>query len=287
MNHGLDLIFIPIAIATLTTCDESRKDPEDLVGTARSEIHVEAHKLQGALNPNSLPPAALTIPGLDLAVLAASPLAQDSIAPKLLSTLKAHGSVGALSKQFLRYLAGCALEEGQSLDLSWIHGKGLFHESYEGELGLASEWRTRPLSPIEQRWVTACLLSRTNWYGVTVMISSRGAHEQFDTPSSEELTTFPNEEGAFWGNLFAPTPTAYACYYAPHRAYSRSLMRVCAAGHLTKNGSVEECGALNILGSCDALCEPLDPQGAYHPACSNAPGDMLSRTTEVVSVFLP
>jgi hypothetical protein len=72
-----------------------------------------------------------------------------------------------------------------------------------------------------QRWVSACVLARTNAYGVHVRISMRApansppGHElQFERvrralapdPSGTELDDFRNREGAYYGNLFATTP---------------------------------------------------------------------------------
>ena len=72
-----------------------------------------------------------------------------------------------------------------------------------------------------QRWVSACLLARTNAYGVHVEISMRapavvppGREKQFAAiqaalaPSADgsEVATYTNREGAYYGNIFATTP---------------------------------------------------------------------------------
>jgi hypothetical protein len=76
-----------------------------------------------------------------------------------------------------------------------------------------------------QRWVSACLLARTNAYGVHVQISIRapadpppnatpGRQLQFAAvraalapdPTSSELADYTNREGAYYGNIFATTP---------------------------------------------------------------------------------
>ena len=70
-----------------------------------------------------------------------------------------------------------------------------------------------------QRWVSACVLARTNAYGVHVQISmrapavaplrSRAAVREIQaalSTSPTEVTDFSYREGAYYGNIFATTP---------------------------------------------------------------------------------
>jgi alpha-tubulin suppressor-like RCC1 family protein len=69
-----------------------------------------------------------------------------------------------------------------------------------------------------QRWVSACVLARTNAYGVHVEISMRAPanappaiQRALATTGSvngnpPEATLFPNREGAYYGNIFETTP---------------------------------------------------------------------------------
>ena len=67
-----------------------------------------------------------------------------------------------------------------------------------------------------QRWVSACVLARTNAYGVHVPISLRapaGAPQAIKDAlevSTAEASTYTLPEGAFYGNIFATTPTTPA-----------------------------------------------------------------------------
>jgi hypothetical protein len=67
-----------------------------------------------------------------------------------------------------------------------------------------------------QRWVSACVLARTNAYGVHVDISLRAppnapqAIKNALSVSDEERATYTLREGAYYGNLFATTPTTGA-----------------------------------------------------------------------------
>jgi hypothetical protein len=92
----------------------------------------------------------------------------------------------------------------------------------DGAIGLginaddSTWWETGRCDESCQRWVTACLLSRTNAYGVHVDISMRAPD---DAPqkikdalavTDAERATYTLREGAYYGNLFATTPAAPA-----------------------------------------------------------------------------
>ena len=65
-----------------------------------------------------------------------------------------------------------------------------------------------------QRWMSACVLARTNAYGVHVQISMRAPSERAAgdqgrpraSANATSATTFTLREGAFYGNIFATTP---------------------------------------------------------------------------------
>jgi hypothetical protein len=80
-------------------------------------------------------------------------------------------------------------------------------------------WQSGTCDESCQRWVSACVLARTNAYGVHVQISMRAPtvtplnHElQYAkiraalATSPDEVVTYSFREGAYYGNLFATTP---------------------------------------------------------------------------------
>ncbi len=97
-----------------------------------------------------------------------------------------------------RYLAGCALPAGASVD-------GL-----EGELGLAPEWQHRPCDERCRQRVSACVLARLNTRGERRLVELAG-------PDGRGL------EGAFFGDLFAPRPRLLACLGTQTLARPRCL----------------------------------------------------------------
>lgn len=112
-------------------------------------------------------------------------------------------------RTLLKYLVGCALPS--DVELRRVVGGVVYR--FVGELGLAPGWLERGLTESEQRWVSACLLARTNYFGKAVEISLRAADPAPAAlqTSTEERQAFSLFEGGFYGNLFSDEPRAYAC----------------------------------------------------------------------------
>jgi hypothetical protein len=275
--------FAALSLASLVGCIAVQEEEEGSVGVALSAL-----EFINALNPNALNPNALNPNALNPNALNPNALNPNALSPAALSAIQDPGAAGALSRQLLSYVVGCAFTSSQSFSFSWTDGSGTVHnEVYWGIIGLASDWSTKPLGLTEQQWVSACLASRTNWYGVSVTISSRGTPSALDKTGTLELTTYTHMEGAFWGNLFTSSPYLNACYDDANRSYARSLSRECAAGHLDSGGAVQQCGMISIRGSCAAYCQQLNTNGMYYPSCVNNLTGIPESTTRVITVFLP
>ncbi|MFT3734964.1 MAG: hypothetical protein QM776_08070 [Rhodocyclaceae bacterium] len=133
-------------------------------------------------------------------------------------------------RQFLKYLIGCSLGADVLMEAD-VDG---VHYAFPGSLGLAPEWQKRSLTPEEERWVSACIYSRTNYFGtrVEISITSPFPHESPNLQSlQEESAAYPVEDGVFFGNLFAPQPVAYVCGRndsAERKAQLAAHKRICA-----------------------------------------------------------
>jgi hypothetical protein len=112
-------------------------------------------------------------------------------------------------REKLTYLISCALNEDIEL-YTEVDGKVY---TFLGSMGLAPRWLEKPLTPSEERWVSACMLARTNFWGVKVIISMRASPPPTMTltPTVEETRNFSLYEGDFYGNIFQPFPVAYTC----------------------------------------------------------------------------
>lgn len=110
-------------------------------------------------------------------------------------------------RDVLSYIIGCALPASDSRTVSY---SGTAY-TFDGSIGLAPDWGVRPPTVTERRWVTACLLARTNLFGVSVPISMRHDHNAVLTATPAEQAQFETVEGAFFGDLFGETQVWYAC----------------------------------------------------------------------------
>ena len=275
-------LFVGPMVFTLfstAACAGSPDDPAAWVGNLPSPGRSLDALNANALNANALYPEALT-PGM----LGAYPLGPSTLGASGQAALQDPAASGELSRQLLKYTVSCALDNTQSFSFAWTDASGGSHvETYPGLLGLATSWASQPLDQQGQHWVSACLASRINWYGITVSLSSRGAAPGLTT-TSDEVAAYAWEEGAFWGDLFTSTPAVYACDAPPNDPHSRSLFRDCAAGHLDSSGPAVSCGPLQRVGSCDTHCTPLNADH-FHPSCSATPS-VEGPGSPAITVFL-
>lgn len=173
------------------------------------------------------------------------------------------------NRDVVRYLVQCALPEGSSVTLSDANGTYTF----DGAIGLAPGWTTSAPSASEKRWVSACLLARTNAYGVSVAVSLRGPNAAL-TVDSTEASAYSLREGAFWGDVFGEEFDANACP-GPLKLADSQLstlpLRACA---VSADGVTTTCGH--------------DYAGACATACSDASGNYTScaGVTEVITTYV-
>jgi hypothetical protein len=192
--------------------------------------------------------------------------------------------------QVMQYLYSCTMPAGSHKTLD--AGGGLTVE-LDGAIGLWPTWAREgstcdagcqaatthwlsvmpAVSPDScdetcQRWVSACLLARTNAYGVRVQISMRapetapqGIRDALAVTEQEKLD-FPLREGAFYGNLFQTTPPPdgvagplentpvfYACA-GPGSNIPEITKRFCS--------SQGNDGPIDVTGRCVQVCDGID-----------------------------
>lgn len=161
----------------------------------------------------------------------------------------------AEGRELLKYLIDCALPQDATVEFK--HQEQSY--AYTGGAGLAPDWLSGPLSEKEQRWVSACLLSRVNYFGKKVLLSMRSLNEdnidipKFLQPSSEEIQSFTFFEGGFFGNIFTNNPVAYTCVGEQKNLLNESFKdRICTkpSGQFLSSGEpISMCGFI-ITGKC-------------------------------------
>jgi len=176
-------------------------------------------------------------------------------------------------KEIMPYLVSCALDEGDTWNATLEDGLAA---QYIGQFGFAPSLSSTVMSQEEQQWVSGCLLSRVNYFGVHVELSLRN-NAEVELDDYQTLTEFSVFEGAFFGTLFSNNTTKYACQGKPRaEALAESpdrQWRVCT-------DSDNLCQMI-VLGSCANYCSNYSLGGGY-TTCS-----VQGQTyTEVVNVFL-
>ncbi|WP_437708297.1 hypothetical protein WMF45_29790 [Sorangium sp. So ce448] len=272
---------------------EIDEQAEELVGEAEGELITQNGFIQNSMIPNAIIPNAIIPNAIIPNALPPNALLPNKLAASALTAIKDPGTAGALSREFLRYIVSCSLRPDQTFSFSWTDSSGVAHpEVYRGDLGYAHWWASSPIGndTYVQHQISACVAARVNWYGVSVSISMRN-NEMASTAA--ERAAYPVREGAFWGNLFAPTPYVGACYDSAGYVRARQLQRDCAAGHIETNPTTgestwQQCGSMVIWGSCNALCNGTDATAGYFRGCvTNYPVNPHVRTDQVVTTFLP
>lgn len=162
-------------------------------------------------------------------------------------------------RNLAQYLAICALEPTDSVSVD--HEGETYH--FDGRLALAPEWRQGALSSDAGLRLSGCILAHVNAFGEEVPISVRVQEDNGDT-DLDETTRYNRHEAAFYGDLFAATPTMYACIGTPvsdlnvpfgahDMTLGDRLLRRCADEDVAGSGQTL-CG-FTFVGTCADVCD--------------------------------
>ncbi|WP_433934688.1 hypothetical protein AB3662_08755 [Sorangium cellulosum] len=248
MRNQLELAtsILGLLSVCLPACVGDAESPEEYV----DEIAQEAFT-KNAFTKNALKASALTTDRLATEALTGNPLTNDGIAGSshVLSALR-----DPLAREFLTYVAGCALPAGQAVRVS-LDGQ---EHVFKGDVGLAPEWGRAhgKCNARCQGWVSACMLARVNYLGESIPISMRGKNKALEA-DAEERESFPHREGAYFGDVFAPEPLRFAC----RSPGSTLIARVCGGTGVDVSGCI-----IDVLGECDDLCGRPTADGSF-PNC--------------------
>lgn len=174
------------------------------------------------------------------------------------------------SIKILKYLSSCALKENQAL----AHQEEEKEYVFKGRLGLAPEWVHRPFSKKEQAWVSACLMARTNFFGVPVQVLLKGEHPILKNQVFSKINNKNNllEEGAFYGNLFiqASESKLYVCSGRDiQEGKDIFKKRICALP--SKIHQKNKCGFV-YMGPCQEVCQKQRGKSGAYVKCRDLEG---------------
>ncbi|MCP3103753.1 hypothetical protein LZ198_33205 [Myxococcus sp. K15C18031901] len=126
--------------------------------------------------------------------------------------------------------------------------------TWTGGLGLAPAWANgSPATDTEKQVVSACLAAHANKYGLHVPISVLGLSANANLPipyTAGELTTYPEKEACFFGNLFDGTGV-FAAVDQSFLAADKSTPRTCG---LASSSGQTDCAPIIQAGTCASLC---------------------------------
>lgn len=187
----------------------------------------------------------------------------------------------------------CALPVGAALDTTLDDGTKLH---FEGFWGLAPEWATGRCNRDCQEWVTSCYGTVFNAWGVHVNLLAKGPKPGtvYETTPVDLAKAYPNQEGAFFGNLFGGgQPIVYSCRGRGTDGMYGAL-RHCSLPDSPCNVTVEP------VGTCDGVngvtgevadkwaCEGVSESGFFTRCHSvlGAPGSFTGYTyTHPITIF--
>jgi hypothetical protein len=203
-------------------------------------------------------------------------------ASRLISTRLANGqmtvnmeSAGKLlatedGPEIFSLIVSCAMPP----DVTIVADVGGVPRQFFGDLGLALEWVTGPLSSAGQGWVSACMFARLNVNEVAIPISIRGPNPALQA-SPLERDIWRLEEGAFFGNFFTPIDQPiewYACRGAGQASgeFGDLIDRDCTEPD-PANPGLTMCG-FNYAGDCgtfasDHSCDQFSGNGTFYAQC--------------------
>lgn len=165
------------------------------------------------------------------------------------------------------YLVSCSMRSDKKI-VATVSGVSY---TFQGSLGLATEWDTAALPTTKYRLISACMLARTNYQGVQVAISMRG--KKFTTSSTEQLA-YTVVEGAFWGDVFTQNGVVRACA-SPTKLSGSTVstlpLRQCT---VSTDGINTLCG-FGYAGDCSTVCLYKDTKIGFSD-CEGFGGDTIA-----------
>jgi len=243
--------IIATASLALAACGGVPGERVDQIGTTEQAAVATNSLTSNSLTSNSLTSNALTSNSLTSNALTSNSLTSNSLTYNALHDPNA--------RELLSYIVSCALPGNESIAITV---QGTTYE-YDGQIGLAPEWGepNGRCGNACKEWVSACLLARLDYLGVTREISVRGDIPALQV-SPQEAAAYTFREATYFGNVFdAPMPQRrYACL-SPGQT---EIPRVCGP-------TLRGC-AVDVDASCDRVCGAPRPDGSF-PNCRAGDGD--------------
>jgi len=206
-NNKINWLAASLALAAaLTGCQPGAQDQQDDNASTAGELASTngLSSLNGLSLTNGLSGNGLSGNGLSGNGLSGNGLIMDALnsstALSSASTLMNSSS----GRTLISYMVKCALPSGHSITKKDTNGVSY---NFPGLIGTASEWETSGCGTTCQERMSACLMAHVNTSGVHIPIwlDSEGAI------GWGQSTSYPFQEGSFFGNVFVNPPKGYFC----------------------------------------------------------------------------
>jgi hypothetical protein len=192
--------------------DASSSVESELVATNGLSM-INGLSMTNGLSGNGLSGNGLSGNGLAAQALVVNPLSTTGLTS---STYLMNSAAG---RSTLAYLVRCALPAGRTITKTDSTGASY---SFTGGIGLTPQWETGTCDGDCQRWNSACLLAHVNTAGIHVPIWIVGQNLHLGWGQS---TSYPNQEGTFFGNIFTTNESNHTdAYYCEGPGFAKSVV---------------------------------------------------------------
>ena len=159
----------------------------------------------------------------------------------------------ATGRTLISYIVKCALPSGHTVTKKDSGGTSY---SFPGAIGTAAEWETGTCGTTCQERMSACLLAHVNTSGVHIPIwlDSEGAI------GWGQSTSYPYQEGSFFGNIFVSPPVAQYCN-------GKDFDSATVPGRLGANANAPYTDPFGSPGPCAGYCTAHGSDG--YDKCGN------------------
>jgi len=255
-NNKVTWLAASLALAAaLTGCQPGAQDQQDPSGSAASELATTngLSLINGLSLTNGLSGNGLSGNGLSGNGLSGNGLIMDALNSSTALSSSSTLMNDASGRTLVSYMVKCALPSGHSITKKDKNGVSY---NYPGLIGTASEWETSGCNTTCQERMSACLMAHVNTSGVHIPIwlDSEGAI------GWGQSTSFPYQEGSFFGNIFVSPPVAQYCN-------GKDFDSATVPGRLGANSNAPYTDPFGSPGPCAGYCTAYGTDG--YTKCGN------------------
>jgi hypothetical protein len=244
LNNKVTWLAASLALAAaLTGCQPgAQQDQQDEGGSTASELASTngLSLLNGLSLTNGLSGNGLSGNGLSGNGLSGNGLLMDPLNGTKALTTSSTLMNSASGRTLVSYIVKCALPSGHSITKKDSGGTSY---SYPGLIGTAPEWEAGTCGTTCQERMSACLMAHVNTSGVHIPIwlDSEGAI------GWGQSTSYPYQEGSFFGNVFVSPPVARFCN-------GKDFDSATVPGRLGANANAPYTDPFGTPGPCAGFC---------------------------------